>query len=77
MSQLKDKIGLLFNKKKTIILDLSQFSWEVDKEETPFAYKYLVGRGFSDQEIRDHEIRVGHDYVEYSEKHKKEIKKQN
>jgi len=76
VDKLKDKIKNLFGSKTKNMsprLNLDKFSWKISKKKTPFAYKYITDRGFTDEEIERYDIRSGHDYRDYSEKYQKEI----
>lgn len=60
IQEMKDR---LFAKKKSEITtyDLEEISWPLTPER-PIAYKYMKGRGFSDEEMKKYHIRVGKDW---------------
>lgn len=42
--------------------DLQEFSWPIDRVETPIAFNYMLGRGYSPRELDEYSIRVGRPY---------------
>lgn len=64
LSDLKDRLNKLYDltSASNIEYDLDLISWKVDKVETPIAYKYLTDRKFTDDEIKQYDLRVGKSY---------------
>lgn len=48
--------------------DLDHISWPLDKKGTPLAYKYMIDRGFTPEEIVKYNLRVGKPYFDASGK---------
>ena len=70
---IRNKIHKVFKRNKFNKIDLNEISWELTKDNTPFAYQYLTIRGFTDSEIKKYDIRVGIPY--FDEEKQKEIRK--
>jgi len=60
--KLRERINKVYKRPELKTFDLDQISWKLDKD-TPIAFKYMLDRGFSEQEIRKYDLRVGKSYV--------------
>jgi hypothetical protein len=65
-NDLKNKINKIFLRKRVNLVNLDEISCPITKSETPFAYKYLLLRGFTDQDIEKYNIRVGMPFFDES-----------
>lgn len=65
LGDLRLKAETLFHKEITIDyqLDISQFSMELDEKTTPYAFKYLIDRNMTIDEIKKYKICVGKSYT--------------
>lgn len=64
LEDLKNRLNSTLKLKEDPTYDLDQFSWPISEDDTPVAYKYVKERGFSDEEMRVYDLRVGRAYFE-------------
>lgn len=62
LGDLKSKIDKLFRRKQSPRFELEMYSWPIDKKVTPIAYKYMIERGFTEEEMKEYQICVGKDF---------------
>ena len=64
IEKLRKKLKSCSTKPEPTNYDLELISWKLSEKETPFAYNYIVERGFSQAEIDKHGLRVGKEYID-------------
>lgn len=47
-------------------IDLDLISWPMSAQSTPMAFKYMIDRGFTEEEINKYQLRVGKPYFDKS-----------
>ncbi len=47
-----------------VVVDLDKISFKFDQVETPFAWAYMINRGYTEQELRKMDLRVGKAYLD-------------
>ena len=64
LNKLESKLADLFSIKKVPLYDLDSLSWKLSKDKTPIAYKYIISRGFTEDDINRYDLRVGKDFLD-------------
>jgi hypothetical protein len=67
LDELQETIkDMMDNSKKTefVSYDLEKMSWPIDPVETEVAYRYMLTRGYSPEELIRYKVRVGKSYLE-------------
>lgn len=72
LDAIRFKLKNMFESSTPKDVDLDEISWALDSG-TPMAYKYMIDRGFTPQDIIKYNLRVGRPYFDYDQN--KEINK--
>ena len=64
ISQIEKNLDKISQPRKQKFYDLELMSFELSLQVTPFAYDYITERGFSDEDIKKYNLRVGKEFVD-------------